>query len=91
MVVGSTYALLEPSQVGRAEGVSLGDDGNQVDTRTEALHDLNIERLERVTGRSDEIQAGVHTEVDLVISAGLLLLEHVGLVLVIEELDDGHP
>lgn len=31
------------------------------------------------------------TEVDLVLTAWLLLLKHVGLVLVVEELDDGHP
>lgn len=44
-----------------------------------------------MAGRADEVQAGVHTEIDLVVSAGLLLLKHVGLVLVIEEFDDGHP
>lgn len=41
--------------------------------------------------RTDEVQAGVDTEIDLVLAAGLLLLEHVGLVLVIQEFDDGHP
>lgn len=89
--MATTYALLESGQIGWAEGVGLGDHGDQVDTRAEALHDLNIEGLECVTGRTDEIQAGVHTEVDFVVPAGLLLLEHVRLVLVIEELDDGHP
>jgi hypothetical protein len=44
-----------------------------------------------VAGRADEIQAGVHTEIDLVLAARLLLLEHVRLVLVVEELDNGHP
>jgi hypothetical protein len=33
----------------------------------------------------------VHAEVDLVLAARLLLLEHIGLMLVVEELDDGHP
>ncbi len=40
---------------------------------------------------SDEVQAGVHTEVNLVLAARLLLLQHVRLVLVIEKLDYGHP
>lgn len=40
---------------------------------------------------ADEVQASVDTEVDFVVAARLLLLEHVGLVLVVEELDDGHP
>lgn len=86
-----TYALLELGQISRAESISLGDDGDQVDARAEALHDLDIKGLERVAGGADEIQARVHTEINLVISAWLLLLQHVGLMLIVEELDDGHP
>ncbi|KAI6755223.1 hypothetical protein HG531_004329 [Fusarium graminearum] len=77
--------------VGRAESISLGDNRDQVNARAEALHDLNIERLEGVAGRADKVQAGMDTEINLVLTAGLLLLEHVRLVLVVEELDDGHP
>lgn len=40
---------------------------------------------------ADEVQASVYAKVDLVIPARLLLLKHVGLVLVVEEFDDGHP
>ena len=42
-------------------------------------------------GRADEVKAGMDTKVNLVLAAGLLLLQHVRLVLVVEELDDGHP
>ena len=87
----STYSLLELGQVGRAEGIGLGDDGDQVDARAKALHDLNVEGLEGVAGRANEVQAGMDTEIDLVLATGLLLLKHVRLVLVVEELDDGHP
>lgn len=90
MLVGA-YSLLELGQISRAEGVSLGNDGDQVDARAESLHDLNVEGLEGVAGGADEVEAGMDTEVDLVLAAGLLLLKHVGLVLVVEELDDGHP
>ena len=86
-----THSLLELGQVGRAEGIGLGDNRDQVNTRTEALHDLDIERLKGVAGRADEVQAGMDTEVNLVLTAGLLLLKHVRLVLVVEEFDDGHP
>jgi hypothetical protein len=44
-----------------------------------------------VTGGADEVQAGVYTEVDLLLALRLLLLQHVGLVLVVEELDNGLP
>jgi hypothetical protein len=74
-----------------AKGVGLGDNGDQVNAGAQALHDFNIEGLQGVSGGADEVQASVHTHVDLVGTAGLLLLEHVRLVLVIQELDDGLP
>ena len=86
-----TNPLLEPRKVSGAEGISLGDNGDEVDPGAEALHDLDVEGLEGVAGRADEVEAGVDAEVDLVLPAGLLLLQHVRLVLVIEELDYGHP
>jgi hypothetical protein len=83
--------LLELGQVSRAQGIGLGNDGNQVDTRAKSLHDLNVEGLESVASGTNEVQAGVDTEVNLVLAARLLLLKHVGFVLVVEEFDDGHP
>lgn len=44
-----------------------------------------------MAGGADEVEAGVDSEVDLVLPARLLLLEHVRLMLVIEELNYGHP
>lgn len=44
-----------------------------------------------MAGRADEVQAGMNTEINLVLTAGLLLLKHVRLVLVVEELDNGLP
>jgi len=44
-----------------------------------------------VAGRANEVQAGVHTEINLLGSARLLLLEHVALMLVVKELDDRLP
>jgi hypothetical protein len=87
----ATYALLELEKIRGAEGVGLGNYGNQVDARAQLLHNLDVERLQGVAGRADEVQAGVDTEVDLVGTARLLLLEHVRLVLVVEEFDDGLP
>ena len=44
-----------------------------------------------MTCGADEVETGVNTEVDLVGTTWLLLLEHVRLVLVVKELDDGLP
>lgn len=87
----STYSLLELGQISRAEGIGLGDDRNEVDARAKSLHNLNVKGLEGVSSRSNEVEAGMDTEVDLVLTTGLLLLEHVRLVLVVEEFDDGLP
>lgn len=83
--------MLELGQVSRAESVGLGNDGDQVDTRAQSLHDFNVKGLESVASGTDKVQASVNTKVDLVLAARLLLLKHVGLMLVVEELDDGHP
>ena len=40
---------------------------------------------------SDEVETCVHTEVNLVNTAGLLLLQHVRLMLIVQKFDDGHP
>lgn len=87
----STNPLLEKGKVVGGKGVGLGDNRDQVDAGRESLHDLDVEGLKGVTGGSDEVQASVDTEIDLVGTAGLLLLKHVGLVLVVDELDNGHP
>lgn len=44
-----------------------------------------------MSSRSDEVEACVHAKVDLITPARLLLLEHIRLMLVVQELDDGQP
>jgi len=88
---GATHPRLELGQIRRAESIGLGDNGDEVDAGAEPLHDLNVEGLKGVAGGADEVQARVHTEIDLVLATGLLFLKHVRLVLVVEELDNGHP
>ena len=44
-----------------------------------------------MASRSDEVETGMNTEIDLVLSSRLLLLKHVGLVLVIKEFDYRQP
>lgn len=42
----ATYLLLEVGEIGRGERVGLGHDRDQVHTRAEALHDLDVEGLQ---------------------------------------------
>ena len=85
------YSLLVSDQVGGAKGIGLGDDGDEVNARTQPLHNFNVERLQGVSGGSDEVQASVNAHVNLVCTTGLLLLQHVRFMLVVEEFNDGLP
>ena len=50
-----------------------------------------MEGGERVTGRTDKVEASMHTEIRLVGPHRLLLLSHICLVLVVDEVNDGGP
>lgn len=86
-----TNSLLESDKVRWAQSIRLCYNRNEVNTGTEAPHDFDVKRLECVTRRTDEVKACVDSKVDLVYSAWLLLLQHVRLVLIVQELDNGHP
>lgn len=86
-----TYSLLVLGKVSLAEGICLCNDWDQVDSGAKSLHNLNIQWLQGVSRGSDEIQAGVYAEIDLVCAARLLFLQHVRLVLIVQEFNDGHP
>ena len=45
----------------------------------------------RMTRRPDEIQASVNTKITFLAALRLLLLDHVRLMLVVNEVDDGRP
>ena len=45
----------------------------------------------RMAGGTNEVETCVDAEVGLLVPLGLLLLPHIGLVLVVDELDDGQP
>ena len=41
-----TYTLFEDSKIMLGEGIRFCDNGDQINTSTKALHDLNVERLQ---------------------------------------------
>jgi hypothetical protein len=84
-------ALLENEEVVLGEGVGFSNNRDEIDTRAETLHDLDVERLQSVSGGPNEVQATMDPEVGLLPTLGLLFLSHIGLVLVIDEIDDWGP
>lgn len=83
--------MLVAGQISWAEGIGLCDNWDQVDSGAQSLHNLDVQWLQCVSGRSDEVQAGVDSQIDFIDTAGLLLLQHIRLMLIIQELDDWHP
>lgn len=55
--------LLRFGQFGGGEGVGLADDGDDVDTGRQALHQLDVELTETVTGGCDEVKEDMDTVV----------------------------
>jgi len=86
-----TYSLLEAGQVSWAEGIRLRNNWDQVDSGAQSLHNLNVQWLQGVSSGSNEVQAGVDTEINLVHTARLLFLQHIRLMLIIQEFDNWHP
>ena len=86
-----TYSMLEASKVSRTQSICLGYHRDEIDSGAETLHDFNVQGFQGMSRGADEVEADVHTKIDLVNSSWLLLLQHVRLMLVVEELNDGHP
>lgn len=86
-----TYSGLEGHDLLVGEGVSLGNDGNQVDLGMKATHDLNIQRLKRVAGRLDEENASVDSVVHNVHTVDLVLGIQVCVISLLDVLDNGSP
>lgn len=70
---GLTYSLLEKGNLFVGQGISLGNDGNQVDLGVQAAHHLNVQRLEGVASRLDKVDTCMHTVVHNVHPVDLVL------------------
>lgn len=55
--------LLRLGQFGRCERVGLSDDGDDVDTRGQALHQFDVEFAQAVAGGRDEVEQHMHSVV----------------------------
>ena len=88
---GYAYASLEAGDLFIGKGVRLGDDGNQVDLVVKAAHNLDVERLQRVPSGLDEEDAGMDTVVHDVHAVDLILRIKVGIVTLLNVVDNGPP
>ena len=89
--IRSTYSGLEASDFIVGECVGLGDDGNQVDLGMEAAHNFNVQRLQGVASGLDEVNTGVDTVVHNVHPVDLVLGIQVGVVSLLNVVDNRSP
>ena len=85
------YALLERGNLLIGECISFGNDRDKVDLSMESAHDLNIQRLQRVTGRLHEVDAGMHSVVHDVHPVHLVLCIQVCIEALLDILNDRSP
>ncbi len=88
---GQTYSLLEVCNLFICHGVCLGNHRNQIDFRVESAHHFDIERLERMTRRLDEVDASMDTVVDNVHTIDLIFGFEVGVKSLLNVLHNGPP
>ena len=61
--MSSSHPSLEGGELLLGDCVRLGDDGHEVHLVVQLLHGDQVERLERVPRRRDQVQAAVHARV----------------------------
>lgn len=74
-----------------SECISLGDDWDEVDLGVQSTHDLDVERLERVTSGLNEVHTGMDTVVDNVHAVDLVLGIKISIEALLDVLDNGAP
>jgi hypothetical protein len=88
---GKAYSCFEGSNLLIGEGVSLGNDRNQVDLGMKALHNLDIQRLQRVTGGLDEEHTGMNAVVNDVHAVDLVLGIEISVKTLLDVVDNRPP
>ena len=83
--------MLEERNLFIREGICLGNDRNEIDFGVKSAHDLDIERLERVTGGLYEVDTSMHTVVDDVHAIELVLRIEESIETLLNVLNDWSP
>lgn len=85
-------AVFEQLSLLQGEAISLGNDRNDIDSLAQLLQHDDVDRLESVSSRRDEVQAAVNAGVlNVPLTLGSELFSQVGAVLILDVLDDGVP
>lgn len=86
-----THPGLEGSDLLIGEGIGLGDNRDQVDLGVQALHDLDVQGLQRVAGGLDEEHAGMDPVVHDVHAVHFVLGIKVSIETLLNIINNGPP
>ena len=89
--LGNPYSLLERRHFIVGQRICLGDDGNQIDLGVKATHDLDVEWLQRVASRLDEVHASMNSVIHDVHSVDFVLSFQVGIESLFDVLHNWSP
>ena len=87
----STHPLLESHDLVISERISLGNDRNEVDLGVKPAHNLDVKRLEGVTGWLNEVDACVDAVVNNVHAVDLVLCIEISIEALLDVLDNRTP
>ena len=83
--------MLEVCNLLIGESVGLGDDWDEVDLGVKSTHDLDVQGLERVAGRLNEVDTSMHAVVDDVHPVHLVLCIEIRIESLLDVLDNWPP
>lgn len=86
-----THPLLVVVNLIVRNGISLGDNGDEVNLGVELLHHLDIQRLQRMAGRLDKVNHSMDAVIDNVNAVDFVLSVQVSVKSLLDVLDDGVP
>lgn len=93
LVVGNVVedTLLELDNLFVGEGISFGDDGDEVDTGVQSAHEFDVNVLQGVAGGLDKVDAGMDSVVRDFLAVELVLLREVRVEAGLDVIEDRLP
>jgi hypothetical protein len=85
------YSLLEQGNLLIRQGISLGNDGDQVHFGVQTTHHLDVQGLQRVARGLDEVDTSMHAVVDNVHPVDLVLRLEISIEALLNVLDNWAP
>jgi hypothetical protein len=88
---GLSYSGFESHNLLVSHSISLGNDWNQVDLGMKSAHDLDVQRLQRMAGGLNEVDASVNSVINNVHAVDLVFSIQVGIEALLDVIHNWSP